>query len=120
LELSYIPDMHPHTHAIIEDYLPRAKRLVVDGEQRVRKQEARVAELERKGWAAPESRKLLKIMQETQALQVSHVRLLEREIKIWFCLARFPGEDLGEDHGCERGYALRTLCSLFDDGGRRT
>ena len=61
--------------------LPRAKGLAADGEERVRVQEARVAELERMGRIAPESRKLLKVMRETLALQISHVRLLEREIK---------------------------------------
>jgi len=44
-------------------------------------QEVRVAELERKGRITPESKKLLKIMRETLALQISHVKLLEREIK---------------------------------------
>jgi hypothetical protein len=73
--------MHPHTRTIIDQMLPRAKGLAADGEERVRVQEARVAELERKGRIAPESKKLLKIMRETLALQISHVRLLEREIK---------------------------------------
>jgi hypothetical protein len=72
--------MHPHTRAIIDEMLPRAKAFVAAGEERVRAQETRVAELERKGGAGHESRKLLKIMRETQALQMSHVRLLEREI----------------------------------------
>ena len=71
--------MHPHTRTIIDRMLPRAKGLAADGEKRVCVQEARVAELERKGRIAPESKKLLKIMRETLALQISHVRLLERE-----------------------------------------
>jgi hypothetical protein len=73
--------MHPHTRTIIDQTLPRAKDLAADGKERVRVQEARVAESERKGRIAPESRELLKIMRETLAFQISHVRLLEREIK---------------------------------------
>lgn len=76
-----VPDMRPHTRTIIDHLLPRAKGLAADGEERVRLQEARVVGLERKGQIAPESRKLLKVMRETLALRISHVRLLEREIK---------------------------------------
>jgi len=76
-----VPDKRPHTRTIIDHLLPRAKGLAADGEERVRLQEARVVGLERKGQIAPESRKLLKVMRETLALRISHVRLLEREIK---------------------------------------
>ena len=45
-------------------------------------QEARVAELEWKGKdrEGRESWKLLRIMRDTQNLQIGHVRLLEREL----------------------------------------
>jgi len=39
-------------------------------------------ELERKGRKAPESRKLLKLLRETQAIPIRHVSLLEWEIKV--------------------------------------
>jgi hypothetical protein len=37
--------------------------------------------LQRKGLDAPQSRKLLAVMRETMALQISHVKLLEREVR---------------------------------------
>jgi len=74
--------MRPHTPQMIEEMVVRAKNLVAEGEQRLRAQEARVVELERKGRKAPESRKLLKLLRETQALQIRHVSLLEWEFKV--------------------------------------
>jgi hypothetical protein len=67
--------MHQHTRTIIDELLPRARGLAAEAEERVRVQETRVAELERKGRITPESRKLLKIMRKTLALEISHVSL---------------------------------------------
>jgi len=77
---SYIPDMRPHTPAMIKEMLIRAKGFVAEGEARLLAQETLVAKLEGKDREGRESRKLLKIMRETQNLQVGHVRLLEREL----------------------------------------
>jgi hypothetical protein len=40
-----------------------------------------VADLQRKGRDSPQSKTLLAIMRETMALQISHVRSLEREVR---------------------------------------
>jgi hypothetical protein len=40
-----------------------------------------VANLERKGRDLPQSKKLLTIMRETMALQISHLNLLQREVR---------------------------------------
>jgi hypothetical protein len=53
---------------------------VADGERRLAAQEARVADLERSGRDSPESKRLLEIMKETMTLQISHLKLLEREV----------------------------------------
>jgi hypothetical protein len=65
--------------------LSRAKDYIAEGEARLVAQEARVAELERKGKGREgrerrESWKLLRIMRDTQNLQIGHVKLLEREL----------------------------------------
>ena len=64
--------------------LAHAKDLVAEGEARLVAQEARVAELEwmgkGNGREGRESWKLLRIMRNTQNLQIGHVRLLEREL----------------------------------------
>jgi hypothetical protein len=65
---------------MIKEMLAHAKGLVAEGEARLLAQETRVAKLEGKDREGRESRKLLKIMRDTQNLQVGHVRLLEREI----------------------------------------
>jgi hypothetical protein len=70
----------PHTTEVLEQLLARAKDLVADGEARLVAQEARLADLARKGGDSPESWKLLKIMRDTQNLQVGHLKLLEREL----------------------------------------
>jgi hypothetical protein len=70
-----------HAKFVREDLLPRAEKFVAEGEQRVAAQEARVADLERKGRDAPQSKKLLAIMRETMALQISHLELLQRELR---------------------------------------
>jgi len=71
-----------HTKLVIEELLPRARKFVEDSERRLAAQEARVADLERKGRDLPQSRKLLSIMRETMTLQISHVKLLEREVRL--------------------------------------
>jgi hypothetical protein len=69
---------------ILKRMLAHAKDLVAEGEARLVAQEARVAELECKGKGKDregrESWKLLRIMRDTQNLQIGHVRLLEREL----------------------------------------
>jgi hypothetical protein len=72
--------MSAHTVLIVRELLPRAKNFVAEGERRLAAQEARVADLQRKGHDAPQSKKLLTIMRETMALQIGHVKLLEREV----------------------------------------
>src|SRR5262249_16682862 len=54
---------------------------VEEGERRLAAQEARVANLDRKGRDLPHSKKLLTIMRETMALQISHLKLLQREVR---------------------------------------
>lgn len=70
-----------HTKLIIDELLPRAKGLVADGERRLAAQEARVADLQRQGRHAPQSKKLLAMMRETMTLQIGYVELLEWEIQ---------------------------------------
>jgi hypothetical protein len=78
------PDLRLHPPEVLKRLLSRAKGHVAEGEARLVEQEARVAELELKGKAngeeGRESLKLLRIMRETQNLQIGHVRLLEREL----------------------------------------
>jgi hypothetical protein len=75
-----VPHLVPHTPQVLKLLLARAKDLVADGEARLVAQEARLADLGRKGADSRESRKLLKIMRETQNLQVAHLKLLEWEL----------------------------------------
>jgi hypothetical protein len=70
-----------HSQFVREELLPQAKSFVVEGERRLAAQEARVADLERQGRDAPQSKKLLTIMRETIALQIGHVKMLEREAR---------------------------------------
>ena len=74
-------DTSAHTKLIVQELLPRAKNFVAEGERRLAAQEARVADLQRKGRDAPQSKKLLTIMRETMALQIGHVEMLEREVR---------------------------------------
>jgi len=76
------PGIDIHPPAILKRMLAHAKDLVAEGEARLVAQEARVAELEWKGKdrEGRESWKLLRIMRDTQNLQIGHVRLLEREL----------------------------------------
>ena len=73
--------MRPHTPAIIKRLLAQAKDFVAEGEARLIAREARVAQLGRKGREDYESSKLLRIMRDTQNLQIGHVKLLERELR---------------------------------------
>ncbi|MFY9837001.1 MAG: hypothetical protein WAK55_11115 [Xanthobacteraceae bacterium] len=77
-----------HMRMVEEELLPQAKIYVSEAKRRLAAQEARVADLERKGFDAPLSKKLLKTMRETVALQIDHVRLLESEVR---------AEDLARD-----------------------
>ena len=78
------PGIPLHPSETLKRLLSRAKDHIAEGEARLVAQEARVAELELKGKAngreGRESSKLLKVMRDTQTLQVGHVRLLEREL----------------------------------------
>jgi hypothetical protein len=74
-------DNRSHLKLVIEELLPQAQRFVEEGERRLAAQEARVTNLERKGRDIPQSKKLLTIMRETMALQISHLKLLQREVR---------------------------------------
>jgi hypothetical protein len=65
---------------MIKEMLAHAKDLVAEGEVRLIAQENRVAKLEGRNREGRESRKLLRIMRDTQNLQIDHVRLLESEL----------------------------------------
>src|SRR5262249_15236252 len=65
-----LAEMSGHTKLILRELLPRAKIFVAEAARRLATQEARVADLQRKGRDAPQSKKLLAIMQETMALQI--------------------------------------------------
>jgi hypothetical protein len=60
-----------HTKLIIRELLPQAIAFVAEGERRLAAQEARVADLQRKGLHAPQSNRLLTMMRETMALQIA-------------------------------------------------
>lgn len=60
--------------------LSAAEASVADGERRIEAQRTRVAALEKAGRAAEQSQRLLKIMEQTQALQLSHIAMLKRDL----------------------------------------
>lgn len=60
--------------------LSHAEASVADGERRLEAQRIRVAALEKAGRSADQSRRLLKIMEQTQALQLSHIAMLKRDL----------------------------------------
>ena len=74
-------ETNTHTKLIVREQLPRARDFAAEGKRRLAAREARVADLQRKGHDAQQSRKLLAIMRETTALQISHVKLLEWEVR---------------------------------------
>jgi hypothetical protein len=69
-----------HSRTELNEMLPQAEGFVASGAERILAQQQRVAELERSGRPARESKKLLTLMQETQRLQLGHVELLKREL----------------------------------------
>jgi hypothetical protein len=75
---AFISDMVGHTR--IEEMVSRARTRVAEGQKRIVAQQAGLAALDRKGRRADESKQLLKAMEETQSLQISHLDLLRREL----------------------------------------
>jgi len=71
-----------HTSAMLQLMLLRAESLVDRGAERLRAQEARVAALEGQGLPTQDSRKLLRIMKQTQTLQAEHVELLKEDLAV--------------------------------------
>ena len=65
----------------LEEELLRARKLEATGKERLEAQEKRVAGLKAKNMDNPPSERLLGLMRETHRLQVSHVTLLEAEIR---------------------------------------
>jgi len=70
-----------HTRSVLEQLIARAETFVAAGEERLTAQRARIAGLKRAGGKAEQSRKFLKIMEETQVLQIDHLRTLKRELE---------------------------------------
>jgi hypothetical protein len=69
-----------HTRTQLEEMVSRAQARVAEGQRRIVAQQTRVAALDRKGRRADESKQLLKTMEDTQSLQISHLDLLRREL----------------------------------------
>ena len=69
-----------HTRTQLEEMVLRAQTFVVEGQERIVAQRARVAALERKGGDVHESKQFLKTMEVTQSLQIRHLDLLRREL----------------------------------------
>jgi hypothetical protein len=66
---------------MLEQMLPKAERLLAAGAERIRTQEARVADARRKGGQQLlQSEQLLAVMKQTQWLQSDHVALLKGEL----------------------------------------
>jgi hypothetical protein len=72
--------MQAHSRALLEQMLPQAESFVARGAERIRAQQVRVTALRQKEPLAEVSKKLLALMQQTQELQILHVRLLRREL----------------------------------------
>ncbi|HMA73721.1 MAG TPA: hypothetical protein VKP67_19895 [Xanthobacteraceae bacterium] len=70
-----------HTRPVLEQLIARAETFVVAGEERLTAQRARIAGLKRAGGRADQSKKLLKIMEEMQVLQIDHLTTLKRELE---------------------------------------
>ena len=60
--------------------LTDAETSVAEGERRLEAQRIRVAALEKTGRPAEQSQRLLKIMEQTQSLQLSHIAMLKRDL----------------------------------------
>jgi hypothetical protein len=71
----------PHDRSMLEDLIVRAEKIVAEGEDRLAAQRARIAELKRIGGGAGQSTKFLRIMEDTQALQIDHLRTLKQELE---------------------------------------
>jgi hypothetical protein len=63
---------------VLENIITHAEKLVAEGEERLAAQRIRVAELKRRSGRAEQSTTLLKIMEETQSLQIDHVNMLKQ------------------------------------------
>jgi hypothetical protein len=63
-----------------EDAMAMERRHILEGEQRVAEQEARVKELIEKGynWIVPQSNKVLRILRDSLELSRERLRYLER------------------------------------------
>src|SRR5215469_11676997 len=72
--------MVSRTRTLIEQMLSAAEASVTEGERRLEAQRERVAGLEKAGRAAEQSRRLLKIMEQTQVLQLGHIAMLRRDL----------------------------------------
>jgi hypothetical protein len=66
---------------LLQAELPLAEAFVAQGEELLFAQRARVAECERRGKRSAEAERLLKIMEETQALHVQHLWMLQRDLE---------------------------------------
>jgi hypothetical protein len=73
--------MATRNRATLKWMLPEAESFAARGAELVRAQEARVAALQHKGANAERSKTLLALMRDTQALHISHVALLRRELR---------------------------------------
>ncbi|MGB8627781.1 MAG: hypothetical protein WCD69_00095 [Xanthobacteraceae bacterium] len=71
----------PHIDLVIQELLPQARTFVAEGQRRLAAQEAIVDGLEAAGRNKPESKKLLANLRQSMALQIGHMKLLEREIR---------------------------------------
>ncbi len=65
----------PTTLGQLQSEIPKAERLVEDGARLLEEQRARVAQVE-----GPNSKKLLRTMEETQALHELHLKTLRQEL----------------------------------------
>ena len=71
----------PHDRSMLEDLIARAEKFVAEGADRLAAQRARVAGMKRIGGGAEQSTRLLRIMEDTQALQIDHLRTLKQELQ---------------------------------------
>ena len=69
-----------HTRTQLEEMVFRAETLITEGQKRIVAQRARVAALDRNGGRTHLSKQFLKIMEDTQSLQISHLDMLRREL----------------------------------------
>ncbi len=67
--------MYPSLEELQNNEIPRAEELVAEGAIRVEEQRARIALFK----GSPESRKLLRTLEDTQCLHMRHLETLRRE-----------------------------------------